>query len=54
MTKVVPMMLRGLDGKLYLVFKDEAAREEWTRLNPEYSNHRVACFGQYDNAIQLS
>ena len=45
----------GLDGKRYAVFSDEFSRWDYDRQCPEkFAGCRLACFGSYDNAYELS
>ena len=45
----------GLDGKLYVVFPNSFALEQYMDADPHqrYAGKRLCCFGQYENAICL-
>jgi hypothetical protein len=42
----------GLDGNWYAVFVD--TDECWDAWQSGFKGFRIACFGQYENAIQIS
>ena len=45
----------GLDGKRYAVFRDDFSRWDYDRQWPQdFAGCRIACFGSYDNAYELS
>lgn len=45
---------KGIDGNYYAVYKDEMTAAKWSWLFYNILRCPVSCFGQFNNAYQIS